>query len=105
MNRGEIWEADLTPPIKRRPVLLLSRDSMPIGRPEITVAYLTTNIRSTPAEVPLSAAHDGVRKDCVVNLDSINTISKSCLLHHICTLSHARMKEVAEAIQFALNLP
>jgi mRNA interferase MazF len=105
MNRGEIWEADLPNPIKRRPVLLLSRDSMPKGRPEITVAYLTTRNHHNRAEVQLTSADDGVRKDCVINLDSINTISKSYLLYPICTLSNEKMEEVAKAIEYALDLP
>ena len=78
MRRGEIWWADLPAPAGRRPVLLLSRDTMPIGRGEITVAYLTTTIRHRSVEVPLTP-QDGVAMNCVVNLDSINTIPKSSL--------------------------
>jgi mRNA interferase MazF len=105
MKRGEVWEADLPPPIKRRPVLIIARDSLPPGRGEITVAYLTSNARHTPAEVPLTAAEDGVKKDSVVNLDSINTVSKKRLLYRVCTLSDDRMLEVAAAIRYALQVP
>ncbi len=78
MKRGEVWWAQLPAPIGRRPVLLLSRDSMPPGRSEITVAYLTTTIRNTTVEVLVSRA-DGMPQDSVVNLDSINTIPKHAL--------------------------
>jgi mRNA interferase MazF len=105
MKRGEIWEADLPRPIKRRPVLIIARDSLALRRGEITVAYLTSNARHTPAEVPLTAAEDGVAKDSVVNLDSINTIPKKLLLYRVCTLSDDRMLEVAKAIGYALQLP
>ena len=104
MKRGEVWWANLPAPIGRRPVLLLSRDSMPAGRREITVAYLTSTIRQTPVEVPLLASRDGVPQDCVVNLDSINTIPKAALRSLICTLSAERMDEVKAAILVALDL-
>lgn len=103
MNRGEIWWADLPPPVRRRPVLLLSRDSMPAARPEITVAYLTTVIRLTAVEVFLDT-RDGVPQRCVVNLDSINTIPKTSLRRLIGSLSIAKMAEVKTAILEALDL-
>ena len=103
MKRGEVWWAHLPAPIRRRPVLLLSRDSMPAGRGEITVAYLTTTVRNLPVEVPLTQA-DGVPQDCVVNLDSINTIPKRSLRGLICTLSPAKLAEVKTAIIEALDL-
>jgi mRNA interferase MazF len=48
MKRGQVWWAHLPRPVGRRPVLLLSRDSMPAGHGEITVAYLTSKIRHRP---------------------------------------------------------
>jgi mRNA interferase MazF len=91
--------------VGKRPVLILSRDTMPAARPEITVAYLTTKVRSSGVEVSLLAVNDGVKKDCVVNLDSINTIPKDLLVSRQCVLSAAKMQEVAQAIRFALDLP
>jgi mRNA interferase MazF len=76
---------------------------MPAGRQEITVAYLTSIVRQTAVEVPLTTA-DGVPRACVVNLDSINTIAKSCLTSLICVLSPAKMDEVKAAIVEALDL-
>jgi mRNA interferase MazF len=104
MKRGEVWWADVPGPAGRRPVLLLSRDTMPTGRGEITVAYLTSTIRNTPVEVLLTPIDDGVPTTCVVNLDSINTIPKSALRSLICALSDARMGEVKTAILEALDL-
>lgn len=105
MKRGEVWNAKLPLPAKSRPVLLLSRDSMPASRPEITVAYLTTKPRNPRVEVSLTRAADGVDRDCVVNLDSINTIPKDWLIDYQCTLSSAKMLEVAERIRAALDMP
>jgi len=47
---------------------------------------------------------DGVFRKCVVNLDSINTVPKSCLRYRVCMLSAARMVEVKNAIIEALDL-
>jgi mRNA interferase MazF len=104
VRRGEVWIANLPLPIKPRPVLVLSRDSLPAGRPEITVAYLTSRRRDPNVEVFLTPAVDGVDRDCVINLDSINTIPKRLLTVHRCTLTAARMLEVAEKVRNALDV-
>jgi mRNA interferase MazF len=103
MKRGEVWWANLLSPVGRRPVLVLSRDSMPAGRTEITVAYLTTRIRYRSVEVLLSP-QDGVPAACVVNLDSINTIPKHYLTGRVCALSGVKMDEVKAAVVEALDL-
>lgn len=103
MKHGEVWWADLPAPIGRRPVLLLSRDRAYAVRSAVTVAFLTTTIRHIPVEVALTST-DGVPKDCVVNLDVINTIPKSTLTRRICSLSKPKMADVARAIRFAIDL-
>lgn len=104
MKRGEVWEADLPPPVNYRPVLILSRDWMPARRPEITVAFLATRSHHSPAEVSLTVDDDGVSCNCYVNLDAINTIPKDRLRRYVCTLSPARMRQVKAALEFALDL-
>ncbi len=84
--------------------MILSRDTMPASRPEITVAYLTTKPRNRWVEVALTAAADGVKHDSVVNLDSINTIPKDWLIKRICKLSPAKMDDVKRAIIEALDM-
>ena len=103
MKRGQIWWAHHLGAASRRPVLILSRDAMPAGHGEITVAYLTSTIRNRPVEVFLTHA-DGVHKPCVVNLDAINTIPKRYLKYFMCTLSAAKMDEVKEAILEAFDM-
>jgi len=103
MKRGEVWWADLPAPIGRRPVLLLSRNRAYAVRSAVTVAFFTTTIRHIPAEVRLTVA-DGVTRECVVNLDVINTIPKSTLVQRVCSLQPARIADVAMAIRFALDL-
>jgi mRNA interferase MazF len=103
MKRGEVWWADLPVPIGRRPVLLLSRDRAYAVRNAVTVAFLTTTIRNIPVEVKMTQA-EGVPKDCVVNLDVLNTIPKAALPRRICELSSSKLTDVAGAIRFALDL-
>lgn len=103
MRRGEVWWAELPPPIGRRPLLLLSRDAAYSVRTSVTVAVITRTIRHIPVEVPLGQ-EDGLPAKCVVNLDDILTIPRSRLVERITTLSVEKMTEVAKAIIFALDI-
>jgi mRNA interferase MazF len=103
MRRGEIWWADLPPPVGRRPVLLLSRDRAYAVRTAVTVAFITTTIRGIPVEVRIGPA-EGMSKDCVVNLDLINTIPKASLGQRVAPLQAPKMVEVEKALRFALGL-
>jgi len=68
----------------------------------VTVAHITTTIRGAPTEVLLTEA-DGMPERCVVSLDNIHTVRKARCGHLITHLSPARMREVREAIEFALG--
>jgi len=103
MRRGEIWWADLPPPAGPRPVLLLSREEAYRVRTLVIVAPVTTRIREIPAEVALGR-EDGLPKSCVVNLDTIVTISKSALRERITALRLEKLLAVEEAIHFSLGL-
>ncbi len=103
MRRGEVWWAQLPPPVGRRPVLLLSRDRAYRVRTAVTVAPVTKTIRGIPVEVPLGL-EDGMPEACVVNLDSILTIPKASVKERISALSADRMAAIALAAKFALDL-
>ena len=103
MRRGEVWWAELPPPIGRRPVVLLSRDAAYRVRTSVTVGMVTRTIRAIPVEVPLGT-EDGMPEQCVVNLDDILTVPKARLVERITTLSPQKMTAVAKAIIFALDL-
>ena len=103
MRRGEIWWAELEPPVGRRPVLLLSRNEAYSVRSLVTVAPVTTRIRGIPSEVPLGI-DDGLPQDCVANLDTITTIPKDCLRSRLVVLSVKKLKEIEAAIYFALGI-
>lgn len=103
MRRGEVWWAELPPPVGRRPAVLLSRDSAYNIRTSVTVGLVTRTVRTIPTEVLLDT-EDGMPSRCVVNLDDIVTISKARLTEQITTLSSEKMVAVARAVVFALDL-
>ena len=103
MKRGEIWWAELSPPVGRRPLLLLSRNEAYAVRELVTVAPVTTRIRHIPSEVPLGP-EDGLPKACVANVDLITTIAKSSLHERLTSLSTEKLTSVDAAIRFALGM-
>ena len=103
MKRGEIRWYKFKAPDKKRPVLILSRDAMLEYLGEVTVAPITTTVRDIPSEVFLSN-NDGMSKDCAINFDHIQTVSKGKIGSLITTLSPEKLKQVRDAILFAINL-
>ena len=103
MKRGEVRWYTFKAPDKRRPVLILTRDSILPHLGEVTVAPLTTTIRDIPTEVVLTPA-DGVPEECAVNCDHIQTVAQAKVGKLIATLSSIQMEQVSRAINFALEL-
>jgi mRNA interferase MazF len=103
MRRGEIRWYKFQHPDKNRPVLILSRDPVIEYLGEVTIAPVITTIRDIPSEVLLTQA-DGLPRECAVNCDHLQTVSKGKIGPLIATLSTSRMTEVAEAVSFALAL-
>lgn len=103
MKRGEIRWYKFKAPDKKRPVLLLTRDSVLKYLGEITVAPVTSTVRDIPSEVFLSE-QDGMTKDCAINFDHIQTVSKGKIGSLITTLTPNKLEQVGEAIQFVLDL-
>jgi len=103
MRRGEIWWAEMPKPAGRRPVVLLSRNEAYLVRELITIAPVTTRIRNIPVELPIGKV-EGLPHSRVANLDTITTIPKRCLKERIGLISSAKLKELDEAVKFALGL-
>ena len=102
MKHGDIRWYKFTRPDKRRPVLILTRDSVLEYLDEVTIAPITSTIRDIPSEVVLSKA-DGMPLDCAVNCDHLQTVSKGKIGSLITILSPAKMSGVGRAIRFALD--
>ena len=103
MNRGEVRWYKFKSPDKKRPVVILTRTAVLEYLSEVTVAPITSTIRDIPSEVLLSNEH-GMKSDCGINCDHIQTVSKSKVGTLITTLSKDKLVELRSAISFALNL-
>ena len=103
MRRGEVYWYQFTHPDKKRPVLILTRNSILEYLGEVTVAPLTTTIRNIPSEVVVGR-NEGLERDCAVNCDHIQTVPKSKLGGIIATLPANKLNEVRQAIHFSLGL-
>ncbi len=102
MERGEIRWYRFPDPDKKRPVLLLTRDSVLEYLGEVTVAPITTTIRDIPSEILLTSK-DGMPRPCAINLDHVQTVSRGRLGPVIARLAPERMEEVRSALLFALG--
>jgi len=102
LKRGEVRWYRFGAPDKRRPVVVLTRDSVLEYLGEVTVAPVTSKIRDLPSEVLLSG-NDGLPRNCAVNLDHVQTVSKGKVGPLITVLSSDRMREIRTALLFALG--
>jgi mRNA interferase MazF len=103
MKRGDICWILFEPPDKRRPAIILTRESAIGYLSAITVAPVTTTIRRLPTEVTLGP-NDGLTTECVVNLDGIHTVHKSLIGDRIAFLTEGKMAQVESALLFALGM-
>ena len=102
MRRGEVRWYRFAQPDKKRPVVILTRDSVLQYLGEVTVAPVTSTIRDIPSEVLLSQ-RDGMPRECTINLDHIQTVSKGKIGPLIVSLPLAKMNELRDALLFALG--
>jgi mRNA interferase MazF len=100
ITRGEIRLYDFSPPDKKRPVLVLTRDSAIPYLSAVTVAPITSSIRGVPSEVLLNE-QDGMKAPCAVNLHNAITVSQKSLGRRVAQLSSSRMNEVCAALRFS----
>ena len=102
MNRGEVRWYKFQNPDKKRPIVILTRSSALDFLGEITVAPVTSTIRDIPSEV-LLGREDGMPRECAVNLDHIQTVSKGRVGSLITTLQASKMHEIRSSLLFALG--
>ncbi len=102
MRRGEVRWYRFAAPDKRRPVVVLTRDSVLEYLGEVTIAPISSTIRGIPSEVLLTP-EDGLPRDCAVNLDHVQTVSTAKVGVLIAVLTTERMREIRAALLFALG--
>ena len=102
MKRGEVYWYTFKAPDKRRPVLILTRNTALSFLNAVTVAPITSTVRSIPSEVYLDE-EDGLLGPCAANFDNIVTLPKDKLSERITALSLDKMLDAEEALRFALG--
>ena len=101
MTRGEIWLAEVGR--KRRPVLVLTRHEVIDVRELVTVAEVTSSIRSIAAEVVLDHESVGLDRPSVVNCDGLHTVMRSTLTTFVGSVDEDTMTRVCDAVSYALG--
>jgi mRNA interferase MazF len=102
VNRGDVCWYTFKTPDKKRPVLVLTRNSAIAVLNSVTIAPITSTIRNIPTEVILTR-DDGLPNTCAANFDNIQTVPKSNVGDRIARLTARRMREAAAAVSFALG--
>lgn len=100
--RGDVRIYEFARPDKKRPVVVLTRDSAIEYLSTVTVAPITSAMRGVPSEVILNT-EDGMKAPCAVNLHNAITISQEQLGKRVAQLSSARMNEICVALRFSLG--
>jgi mRNA interferase MazF len=100
--RGDVRLYQFAPPDKKRPVVVLTRDSAIAYLSTVTIAPITSTIRGVPSEVVLNE-EDGMKARCAVNLHNAVTISQNRLGRRVAQLSSRRLREVCAALRFSLG--
>ena len=100
MRRGEIRWYTFASPDKRRPVLLLTRDSVIDGLNEIIVVPATRTIRGIASEVVLTS-DDGMPTACALNFDHVALARRDRIGSVVTNLPSARWAEAERALLIA----
>ena len=100
--RGDVRLYQFAPPDKRRPVVVLTRDSAIDYLSTVTVAPITSTIRGVPSEVLLDI-DDGMKSRCAVNLHNAVTVSQRRLGKRMARLGASRMSEICSALRFSIG--
>jgi mRNA interferase MazF len=99
VRRGEVFWAE-HPEWGRRPAVVMTRDEAIVALNEVLVVLATTTIRDLPTEVRLGP-EDGMPRECVLNLDHLDTVTKGFLGDRITTLSAEKLHAVCRALGVA----
>ena len=103
MKRGEIWWAELPPPVGSRPVVILTREAVLHSIGAVVVALVTRTIRHLPTEVALGR-RQGLPVSCVANLDNLLTIPRDRLKRLMGACDANKITELNQAIKADLDV-
>ena len=102
LSRGDVRLCRFAPADKPRPVLILTRGHAIGYLATVTVAPITSTIRSVPSEVILDI-DDGMKRPCAVNLHNLVTVAQARVGRRLASLSAERLAQVCAALRFSLG--
>lgn len=102
VNRGEIWLHPFRAPDKKRPVVVLSRQSAIPRLSTVIVAPITSTIRGLPSEVSVGEL-EGLKHPSVINLDHLYTVPQAQLGNYLGQLSAEKMALVCRGLGVSLG--
>jgi len=109
MRQGEIWSANLDPAkgseqAGRRPVVIISGDTLNETLPIIIVVPITSKIKSYPTCVRLSANKTtGLTKDSEAIPFQVRAVAKNRLIKRIGNISSNELREILKGLFLALT--
>ncbi len=89
-----------SPPNKRRPVLVLTRQEVIGLLRTVIVAPITSTIHGAPSEV-IVGIDEGLKRESAINLDHVQTVDKTRLKRFIGSVGPEKMFAVCRALNVA----
>ena len=103
MNRGDVWQIDLGGRAGKRPAVILTRQAVLFHLNKVTVAEITSVGKGYPTEVAIGQKAN-LPKDSFVQLDNIQTVSKTRFVKYLGALDAPTMKTIGRRLVLALGL-
>lgn len=103
MSRGDVWLLDLGGSAGRRPALIMTRQAVIPYVNKLTVAEITSSTKGYPTEVAIGHKAN-LTKESFVQLDNIQTVSKSRFVKYVGALDDQTMRTVGRKAILALGL-
>jgi len=91
-----------TPNQKRRPVLVVSRDEVIPVVNNVTVAPVTSTIRTIPTCIPVGV-DEGIDRDSVATFDNLASVPKSVLTRRLGQLGVGGRQQICSALDAMAN--
>ena len=103
LARGQVWWAELVGDAGYRPVVIISAIEPVLSLKNVTIVEVTSVVRKTPLEVPLTRA-EGMPRDCAINAANLHTIPKTQLRELLYVLNGEQLFQLDRALMRALDL-
>ena len=100
-HRRQIWTVALD---KDRPAIVVSREAMISGQPEIIVVPFSSKIRlGSPAGVACRQGTGNLGEDSIALCPLVKSLPKKCFKKYVGDLPHAEFSQVLEGVKHAIH--